>query len=803
RRISWLIWQFIKWNVAFSVIALFNGFPILGKVTPVFYMATKGIGDWSLITRVFLLPIVPASKTELISLMPTMEVQYNLFYTLAVAVLTVFAVRMVLKLVRHFIQEPRNIWIRDLFLILSSVIIAIILGAPYWTMDITTPFDYAICLLLFVGFLSAAVYFHFIGLERDISFDRRKRIFFSGLALAIIASLGINAAIIAFYRLNWNNNWPQYEWQPLTEKQIAVTRWATGIQDIERRSIFELPTGNLTRTLSQVRQWDQQAAYTKMKNRIGVNWMDLADSDIIYVNGHEYWAAPTTISYPSTDWSSVHLFYTHSSKIIVIDSHTGEYVNVTDAFGLAREPLIYYGEGFDTPVYVNVKGFDEVENVNYSKEPDYVLSGWQRALWFTSQGQLGFASSPPQDSINMLYNRDVLKRVRDILIHGLKVDSDAYLVSDGSNVYYAVQVYIDYRLRSGFAAGSYMRYLAVVLVNVEDGTMQGYIVSKPDGFLVDFYTDYYQSWKPMEDPSAAWLRPQLRNPEELLGRPNKPGQLDVDFVFHVNEPFAWRAGTQFYERPPRTEVLYILVNDENKTYFAGLQLVEYLGSAGRNLAGMYLAFGGEDLGKVVFYEVPNATQFLGPTAAEIALKADEEAKTKLTFYGYYQTPATARLGNILLYPLGGKLYYFIPVYLVGEVMSTMPQVAIVDASSGTSVALGVDAADAYRRLVGGAVGGETPAEQRLAKVFQLFAGRELMNVTAVYPDVEVQVGNFTYVGESEWNATEAGINRFIQSYAPIGMKVFVWFEDENTVSMGVLTKVQDFVYLYYISVRYR
>lgn len=240
----------------------------------------------------------------------------------------------------------------------------------------------------------------------------------------IIAILLINAAIITGFRLNWNNNWIEYEWRPLTEKQIAVTRWAAGIQTIERQSILNLSMGNLTKTLGQIRQWDQEAAYSRMMNRVGANWMTLADSDILYVRGHEYWAAPTTVLYPSTDWISTHLIYTHTSKIIVIDSHTGDYINVTDAFGISEEPLIYYGEGFDTPVYVNVKGFNEVEGASYSGPPDYVLSGWQRSLWFVSQGQLGFASSPPQDSINMLYNRDVLSRVREVLIYGLEADSD-------------------------------------------------------------------------------------------------------------------------------------------------------------------------------------------------------------------------------------------------------------------------------------------------------------------------------------------------------------------------------------------
>ncbi|MEM2913826.1 MAG: hypothetical protein QXH91_00280, partial [Candidatus Bathyarchaeia archaeon] len=289
RKIFWSIWQLVKWGIASSVIISLNGLPFLGKVTPAFYMVLRNVGDWSFVPRVFLLAIMPASSNELVSLVPTMEAHYSLIYVLSVAVLAIAAVRMVLKIIKHFMQEPRNIWIRDLFVILSLAMAAIILGAPFWTMDATTPFDYLISLLLLIGFVAAAIYFQFIGLEKNFSFAKRKRMVFTGLGLAIIVILVLNAVILAGFRLNWNNNWIEYEWKPLTEKQISVTRWAAGIQNIERKSIMDLPMGNLSKTLSQIRQWDQNAAYTRMINRIGANWMTLADSDILYVNGREYW----------------------------------------------------------------------------------------------------------------------------------------------------------------------------------------------------------------------------------------------------------------------------------------------------------------------------------------------------------------------------------------------------------------------------------------------------------------------------------------------------------------------------------
>jgi len=800
RKTMWFFWQFLKWMVAFSVIASLNGLPFLGKVTPIFYMALTGIGDWRLTPRILILPMVPASGSELILLMPTMEVQYRLIYVVSVTVLAVIALRMSVKLIRHLIRQERNVWIRDLFIVLTCIVVGIILGAPYWAMDVTTVFDYIILLVLLVAFSVASFFFHFIGIGEGSSLAKRRRTIVMFFALATIGAVVVNAAIIAGFRLNWNNNWIGYEWKPLTEKQISVTRWAAGIQEIERMTLSDLPSGNVTEILKHVRQWDSQAAYTRMINQIGYNWMSLADSDILYINGREFWAAPTTIRYPSTDWISTHLIYTHTSKIIMIDSHSGEYANVTEAFGIPNEPLIYYGEGFQNPVYVNVRGFNEVEYVSYSREPDYVLSGWQRTLWFLFQGQVGFASSPPQDEIKMLYNRDVLERVRSILIYGLDRDPDAYLVSDGAHVYYAVQVYINYPLNSGFSTSNYLRFFGVVLVSVEDGNMKGYVVDESDGFLLDFYRKYYSSWKPLSDTEASWLKLQIRYPEALLGTHSKPGQVDEDFVYHVEDPFVWRSGSEFYERPPETEVLYVLFMDRDRIYFAGLQIVEYYKSASKNLAGIYLVYGGEQLGRTTLYKVSNVTQWLGPTAALDSLKANKEVQEKLTLYRY---PTESRFGNILLYSVGGKPYYFIPLYLTRSVMSTMPAIGIVDATSGSIVAMGSDAAEAYYKLVKTPV--STGENERLSKVMNLFVenNRQLVNVTAVHADVDIQLGNLTYLDETQWDQTKTVVEKFIGDHVQSDEKVFMWTSDNKTVNLGVL-KLEGGVwrYLYYISIRY-
>jgi len=801
-KVVWLFWQVAKWGVAFSVITTANGIPGFDNMTLVITMLQSGLGNWHQVLSVFQLPMVPVSGTELVALMPTMEVQYRLIYDIVIAVVFVAVLRLVLMSLRDFTRMKTNAWMRDLFLILSLLVLVVVVGAPYWVMNIVTPNDYLIAVTVFIGFLLIAASFQFGVIRRTIGMKRRKRWAVYVLGLLFLAILIVNIGFVAGYSLNWNNNWTNYEWKPMTMKEIEVTRWAAGIQNVTEAPLSSLPAGNTSIIVSLVRQWDHDASYTKMKNQIGVNWMQLSASQIIYLNGHEYWAAPTTINYPTDDWISHHLIYTHAAKIIVIDSHTGDYVSVQKAFGVNAEPSIYYGEQLADDVYVHVKGFEEIGNASYTGEPDYVLSGWQRMLWFlVKQGQVGFAFSPPQEDIMMLHNRDVYQRVQGILINGLTTDRASYLVTDGTRIYYLVQVYTDYPIHSGFSGSNYLRFFGVVLVDVEDGRMYPYVIAKPDGFLVDFYRQYYSSWKAPPD----WLVAQLRYPEDLLGTADNPGQLDVAFRYHVSDPFIWRSGSDFYERPEATEVLYILATSGNRADFVGLQLVEYQLSPGRNLAGMFIAYGSDQLGRLNLYRISNSTtQLIGPSAALQAVETDDYVRQQLTLLPNY------RLGNILLYLIGDHLYYFIPVYINTQVenavITKMAFVTIIDASTGARVAVGEDSAQAYYAISGGTplILGSAERQTKLNSVFTN-KGYPLISPNKISANVEIQVGNITYTDETQWTSVNATVNNFIASYSQKYKvsEIYYWTSPDGSINYGILISDSGVVKLYYISIQIR
>jgi len=394
----WGLWQVIKWAVGFFLFVSFGGFLFLGPIMNPIMMLSMGLGTWGSIPSVFALPLTSATGSGFVGLMPTLSVQYAVLSYALSALLLVLAIRVALRLLANLATKRGDVPLRNSFTLIALVLLEVIIGAPYWLMNIATPYVYGIVWTAFLLCSAGAFYLY----RRRVESPRLPIV--KGVAVVLAAMFLIQVGIGAFYYFNWNNNYLSYQWYPQTDKQISVTRWAAGLDGIHVENISNLPTSNPTTTLNLVRQWDQQAASVINTKEIGAyNWMQLASSEIVFYNGTEYWVSPTTPSFPSTDWISEHLIYTHAAKVLVINTHNGTVVPPTSAFGISSEPPIYYGEGagFSGSVYVNVPSYDEIQNVSYSGTPDYVLGGASKALWFTfAEGQLGFAFSG--QSINML-----------------------------------------------------------------------------------------------------------------------------------------------------------------------------------------------------------------------------------------------------------------------------------------------------------------------------------------------------------------------------------------------------------------
>jgi len=171
----------------------------------------------------------------------------------------------------------------------------------------------------------------------------------------------------------------------------------------------------------------------------------------------------------------------------------------------------------------------------------------------------------------------------------------------------------------------------------------------------------------------------------------------------------------------------------------------------------------------------------------------------------------ARTGNILLYVIGGRLYYFIPVYTTtgggGGVITKMPFIAVVDATNGTMVATGGDSVSAYYALAGVAPPTVEGHRERLARISgELKArGLPLVNVTSVSANVNIEVNSVRYVESAEWNSAKNAIDDFVTNYAlKYGVsEIYSWQPSNSTISFGVLVPNAAVVKLYFLSISYR
>ena len=823
----WGFWQFLKWIVLFALFVTNNGFPGFGNLTMIVDMASKSFGSWSLVPRIAYLPLDPASSSGIISLVPTMEIQFEIIVYVLQVLLVVVGLRFFLKFIRDIVIRAGDKWLRNIFVTLSAIALSVFLTVPYWAMNVAIPYEWGAVTTVLATFVGLAIFFQFRSSKETVPIMQRRRMGVIIVSIIIIGLLAINLGAVAYYNLNFNNNYINYLWTPQVSKQVAVSSWAAGVSNITQSSISSIPQGNASITLSLIRNWDTGSSQTQSQNQIGVNYLQLNTPSIVYVRGQEYWVTTTTFSYPNTNWKSIHLIYTHSSKIIVMNTHTGEFVPVTQAFGIPKQPLMYYGRdnpgmsGFANDVYVGVaQAPPEIENVTYSGAPDYTLCGAQRSLWFLEQGQVGYAFSPPQNCIAMLHDREVFQRVQNVLISGLVEDGTTYLVTDGTNLYYAIQVYIDYPLHTGFAnvpdtsIQNYMRFFGVVLVNIANGEMQGYTLPGSDNFLVSFYKQYYPTWGTI----PSWLQSQLRYPEQLLGNQQVAGQLDADFVDHVGSSLSdasnFLSGSLFYERPNSTEVLYIPLAIGNNVSFSAMQLVEYHSSSGKNLAGLYVVYGGDQLGQMYLYQT-NSTAIggvplLGPSAALSEFNTDPLTKTQVTLTG--ATP-----GNILLYPVLGHLYYFIPAYIQQKtgtsVVEKNPFVDVIDAQNSSAPVRLISTNSSLISTYGFTGIGPvfTNTTERIQYLNNLFAskGVALQNSSISSVNIIDNIGSAVFQTIGENSTATALVNNFISSYVLNSSithdqiafgSVFYWMPSLGTINYGFVVSDLGVTKLYYISV---
>jgi hypothetical protein len=275
-------------------------------------------------------------------------------------------------------------------------------------------------------------------------------------------------------------------------------------------------------------------------------------------------------------------------------------------------------------------------------------------------------------------------------------------------MYYAVSIYTYINVGS-YAQFPILRFLGINLVDVVSGEMTFYqnptldTSNDPTYPLWKIYVDQY-NWQDTNLPANAWLKEQLRYPEDLFEL-----QLEANYIYHVQNSVSWRRADDFHERPEDGDLFYIESDLGDGIEYVGLDLVEYKGLTATLLAGMYVIRHGTHFGEAIFYYTRDSGEnLIGPKTARETYGS--EATQEITLI------SGARYGNTLLYPIGGSIYYYIPTYSTAGSLQQLKLAGFVEAFS-REVGYGDNAQEAYANL--NVTGIEGPSNLSLSYNFEM------------------------------------------------------------------------------------
>ena len=645
----------------------------------------------------------------------------RLYLPLIYFIFGVFIFRLALNIASNYYLKRNDFNIASNAMIMGGLILGLLFFTlPSYGLDGIQVIQMWSLILAFFALIGSGISLYIYGrikLARDptkrmILNPRKIRVGILASVIIIVILLPMIMSIGPSITLSNTAVYSEYEWTKKIQREILWTRECAGLDMFEERTIenFTLSSNpeNDTQMISRIRQYDQEFAVQSLAAKIGTTFEGLADSDIVYIDGKEYWVAPKTIRISQFSGDPVKTnteLYDHIEGFLALDTFTGELVNVSSIFNVSDDYPIFFGESesqkfleqqgssgglgaYDSSILLGTEWSGGIPNNKYvyEGEPDGSLSGLD-AFWYTiNLGLWGYVFEGGEKEF--LINRNVKSRVANILLPQLSIDYDPYLVFNGQEgkVYYAVSIFTSIDIGS-YAKAPILRFLGISLIDVKNGDMTFYknpslveSVSDPTYPLWKYFMSVYD-WQ----IAPPWLKNQLRYPETLFEK-----QLAANYMYHVQDLKTWKRGDDFHERPENGDLFYIETNLGDGIEYVGLDLVEYRGTEARTLAGMYIIRHGANFGEAIFYHTRDSTEnLIGPKTARDTYETEATQEISLI--------SGAKNGNTLLYPLGGSVYYYIPTYSSVGGLQQLKLAGFVDAFT-RNVGYGSEAVEAYNNL---------------------------------------------------------------------------------------------------------
>ncbi|MGD0932542.1 MAG: UPF0182 family protein [Candidatus Korobacteraceae bacterium] len=407
----------------------------------------------------------------------------------------------------------------------------------------------------------------------------------------------------------------------------------------------------------------------------------------------------------SESWINPHFIYTHGFGVVVseVNKITPDGLPVlliknappeikSPAFQLTR-PEIYFGERTQDPVFVHTAR----EEFDYPSGDQNKYSTYQGTGGFPvgtfpmkvaaaiSQGEpnIVFTGYLTGQSRMMIY-RNVAARLEH-LAGFLHWDKDPYLViTDDGRLVWMVDGYTT-SLSHPYSAvlpvtgvdegANYIRNAVKATVDAYTGKISLYVFDPSDPIIQAYEKLFPKLFQPASEMPAD-LRKHARYPEALFQT-----QAEAYRIFHMRDPQVfynkediWEIARDLFSQSGQPEpvtptyVVATLPGEKNPEY---LLILPFTPRGKDNLIGwMAGRCDGDQLGKLVFYQLPKQQLMYGPMQIESRIDQDQNISKDLTLWN--QQGSRVLRGNIIALPVTGGFLYLESIYIQAT-EARMPQ----------------------------------------------------------------------------------------------------------------------------------
>jgi uncharacterized membrane protein (UPF0182 family) len=539
--------------------------------------------------------------------------------------------------------------------------------------------------------------------------------------------------------------------RPYIERHIEATSIAFGLNRNATEQSFvpsALATVNPVQDatlLDNIRLWDLRAynaTITQIQALRPYYTFPTTDVDRYYPNGHikQVLLSPREIDVSqlsaeaSQSWINPHFIYTHGFGVVLseVNKITPDGLPVllienappeikTTGFQLTR-PEIYYGDKTQDPVFVHTarEEFDYPSG-DQNKYSTYEGTGGFPVGSFLLKVAAAISEGEPNiifteyltAQSRMMIHRRVQDRL-EYLAGFLQWDQDPYLViTDDGRLVWMVDAYTT-SLSHPYSAtlpvaglddgANYIRNAVKATVDAYTGKISLYVFDPGDPIIQSYEHLFPKLFLPASEMPAD-LRRHARYPEALF-----QAQAEAYRSFHMRDPQVFYNKEDLWDiahnlfgqsgQPENLRPTYVVATLPGEKTPEFLLMLPFTPRGKDNLIGWMAArCDGDQLGNLVFYQLPKQQLVYGPMQIESRIDQDQNISKDLTLWN--QQGSHVLRGSIIALPVTGGFLYVESIYIQAT-EARMPQLKKVVLAMGDRLIYRDTFEQALAELTGGA-----------------------------------------------------------------------------------------------------